>query len=657
MLIDIDFDISQGYYPSTSSFPPKSLWNTIKAGRGIWLREGGKLQKVNGAQVISFTNVGARIYAVNNDRGEIAGGLVAGRLPNASILRYQNAVLYFLSEITSQQVYLNEIALAGVTTAATAGMLRVAVPITPTTYNTYDAGFDPPIVTGITTVTGTKGMLGETAVSLCAWRSVTNATSAPSAPFPAVLDGGANSRFLVPLPAPVAGQDGFVMGGTAWGDTTMTLYTRRFIYIVPRGVFFATNGSPTITGEGGTFWLQDLQVGDFVDIDGGTYEITAITDNATASITPNFVGVTGGAKTMTELVVAGEWYDGEKGPYLPYDVFKPIPAAGAFQFLGRVFLWGTDGAIGSVTGPGIRVMLETNPEHIGLFALLTTDSADLLNVLPADQTCYLMTRTSLEVVVATGNASIPFRVRVLHKPGFRTASAGVVYKNRFYGYAQRPLRTVTDGDIDVQFGKPVFSDMQSWSPDNVVLSIDPKNEAVLYCHFDGSQTMVIPFMAQLEELSGRPIWNPPQFIPGRIVDTVVVGGEMYFVVLSGGVYRVWQWENGGASGADAFMATQYISGPNRFKAKGLVFAGTATTLYLYAAQIGVAIGNQSVAAQATASFPLALLSGILKDEIFTNLPPCRAVAFRMDFQPVPVVATEGEFQSATVRVMPLEERR
>ncbi len=652
-LTDLNWDVSGGYYPSTSSFPPRELWNTIKAGRGIWLREGGKLQKVNGAQQINPTNVGARIFAVNSDRSEIAGGLVAGRLPNASILRYQNAVLYFLSELVSQQVFLNGTALAGVSTAATARMLRVAVPTSPTTYNTYDAGFDPPIVTGITTVTGTKGMTGATAVALCAWRSATNASSAPSAPFFATLDGGANSMFSVPLPAAATGQDGFVMGGTNWGDTTATLYVRRYIYIVPRGTFTATNASNTIVGDANTKWLQDLRVGDYVDIESTTYQITDVTDDALASITPPFTAGTGGGKLMTMLQVAGEWYDGEQVQLISYDTFKPLPAAGVFQFLGRVFLWGTDGAIGSVTGPGIRVMLENNPEHIGVFALLTTFGDDLLNVLPGDQTCYLMTRNTLEVVTATGSAQVPFRVRVLHQPGFRNASAGCVYKNRFYGFAQRPLRTVTDGDIDVQFGKPVFSDMNSWNPDRVVMSIDPKNEAILYCHYEPGTnlTQVIPYMAQLER------WNPPQFIPGQIVDTAVVAGEMYFVNLSGGFYRVWQWESGGAAAADAFFATQYISGPDRFKAKGLVFAGTAINIYLYAAQIGGTTPDQSVIADATATFPQSLFTGIQKEEIFTNLPPCRAIAFRQDFQPVNVVATQGEFQSATVRVMPLEERR
>lgn len=656
-LIDLPLDISDGYWPSTSQFPPEELQRTIKAGLNVWLRDGGRLQEVNGPLQISAVNVGARIFAANNDRAVLAGALVGTRQPYASVLRYQNAVLFFLSELVSQQLYLNEAVVAGATTSAIAGQLRVAVPASPTTYNTFDAGFDPPAVPGITTVTGTKGMTGETAVSLCAWRSSTNATSAPSEPFFATLDGGANSMFLVPLPAPVAGQDGFVLGGTDWGDTTATLLVRRYIYIVPRGTFTATNGNGTIVGDADTRWLQDLQVGDYIDIDSSTYQITGVINDFDATITPVFGGVTGGGKTMTMLSVVGEWYDGEDGPLLPYDVLKPVRAAGVFQFMGRVFLWGTDGAIGGVTGPGIRITLETNPEHTGLFVLLTTLGDDLLNVLPGDQTCYLMTANTLEVMIFTGNPQIPFRTRVLHQPGFRAGTNGVVYKNRFYGFSQRPLRTVTDADIDVEFGKAVWTDMVDWDPQSVLLAVDPKNEAVLYTHYDtfSNLTTIIPFMAQLESI-GRPKWGPPQRVTGRIVDTAVVNGALYLTLLNAGNYRVNQWEAGaGVSGA--YMATQYISSQNRFKVKNIVFTGMASTLYIFVAQPGQSVPFQNVPGSATASFNLpAIISSSLYEEIFTNLPPGKAVAFRADF-PNNTFTIDGVYQNTLLRVMPLEERR
>src|SRR3990172_3779467 len=94
---ELPFDVSGGYYPSASLFPPPNLSNTIRAGNGMWLRPGGRLQQANPVLQQSATNVGARIFSSNNARLEIAGALVSGRLPFAGAIRLPGDVYLYLS--------------------------------------------------------------------------------------------------------------------------------------------------------------------------------------------------------------------------------------------------------------------------------------------------------------------------------------------------------------------------------------------------------------------------------------------------------------------------------------------------------------------------------------------------------------------------------
>jgi hypothetical protein len=646
--IEISFD--GGYFPSAPDLPPTALQRTAKAGNNVWLRPMGKVEVAKGISQVSATNAGARLCAVDIKRASIAGGLVSGRLPYAGILRYLRAVLFYVSELTSQQVYLDETAVSGLTTSATAGGLRIGVPDGIGGYNVYDAGFDPPsLPPGNVTVGagGTKNMNGSTGVALCAWRSTTNAISAPSNVVYNAFTPSSADLAKVVLPSAASGQDGWIFAGTRWGDQSGDVRIVRFVYIVPRGTFTATNGSPNLTAGAGTFFLQDLRPGDVVTISGGSYTIATVTSQTTATLTANFTGSTGAGKTATITTAAADWYNGELGSLLSRDVFKPPKAAGVFQFANRVFLWGTRGESSSaVTGSAITPTLDDNPEHVGLFNIVTASGSDLVNVLVGDRQLFLMTTTSLESVTFTGQTDVPYVIRVLGEPGFKSAANGVVYKDFFYGYSNKPLRTRTDDNIDVMFAAPAWKDMQNWNAQRVVLAIDPKNEAVLFCQYDGAtNTIIIPWMTQLGQ------WGPPHTISGQVTDFCVVQGECYLMLLSGGNYRVQLWE-GGAGASNAYIASQYyaIGGVGvRKRIKGFIFTGKGTTLQAFIAKQNAAIPDVTNTGEVAASYTL---TGADRTEsnIFTHLEG-RALAVRVDFP------TDGSLQQVVAQGMPLTERR
>jgi len=651
----IEFFIAGGYWPSTGDFPPDQFLNTIKAGLNVWLRAGNKIEVANGSTQLSTTNVGARIFSLNDDRAEIAGALVSERLPFAGLIRYLGGTFLFLSELTSQQVYINETSVTGVTTASSAGILRVSIPDGAGGYNTFDAGFEKPgAITAVAAAGGTKAMAGQTGVALCAWRTSTNAVSAPSEIVYNNLT--ADDVIRIPMPAAVSGQDGWIYAGTAPGDTSGTLRVVRYIRIFPRGTFTATNGSANITAGIGTFFNQDLRVGDVVTIDAASYTIATVTSQTTATLTTNFTGTTGAGKTMFITTAQAEWRastgsQGELGALIDFNTFKPPKAAGVLQFMNLTFLFGTDAESASaVTGPGIRLMLNTNPEHVGLFALTTVYGDDILNVLPANdqrsKTCYILTPNTLELLEFTDNVDDPYRIRVIHQPGFMGAKAGIVYQNVFYGFSRAPFRTVTDGDVDTTFGAAVMRTTRFWD-DPVIMGVDPLNEAVLFSQWDSvnSVTNVLAFHPQLQA------WSPPIQVSGRIVDFATVNGVTYFTLLTGGNYRVYTWEGGvGASGA--FVGTQYRSDPDGglSNLESFVFTGRGTSIKYYIASPDMI--PPDVGTSSSATFTKSIMdTWQTHAEQYPNLKPGRGLAVRIDF------STSGNIERMIARLIPKRGRR
>lgn len=654
-LVSLEVDFSGGYHPSTPNLSPEEFQRTIKAGGNVFLRSGGKLKVANGLLQTSATNVGARIFAADIERATIAGGLEGDRLPFAGLVRYQNAVLYYLSEDTSAQVYLDETAVTGLTTSSTAGRLRVAVPDGAGGYNVFDAGFEAPVIpagdiVAFPATSGASDMKGRTGAAISPWRVASNSYGPPSNIVYNDIEAGANNLLQIDFPSAVSGQTGWLVLGTRWGDESGVLRVVRKLRINPRGTAAISTLSPDVTGTG-TRFLTDLRIGDSLSFSGGGGGfVESIASDTAATLTAD-AGATGSGKTITISTVEAFWYDGDLGELINRDVARPPKAAGLLSYAGRVLLWGipdTDGFdSASVTGNVLVPMLDNNPEHVDpTRAISTASGSDLVNVLGGDGPLYLMTTTSLEVVSFTGDPSVPYIIRIVAEPGFKATSNGCLYKDWFYGFNNRPLRTRARENIDVEFAEPVWSDMEDWDAQRVIVAVDPKNEAVLYIFDDGAATEVIPWMTQLSR------WSPPLNFSARIIDAAVVNGTLYVTYLSGGNYRVNEWEGGTGIGGTMFSASQYYDPDflNRNRLKRLAVTGKIDSLSVYSARQGAAVPDVSNLAAATQTFTLTD-TDITEPEIHTNIEG-RAHAFRVDFSD-----GAGTFDKLVVRGIPKTEQR
>lgn len=630
-LVDVEIEFSGPYYPSAPQLAPRELQGTIKAGSNVWRRPGGEIEVANGLLQTSATNVGPRIFAADIQRATIEGAMVGNRLPYAGLLRYENAALFFVSEETSKQVYLNEAAATGVTTSSTAGRLRVAIPDGVGGYSTFDAGFEKPLlVTGdVISISGSglKNMTGSIGVAIAPWRTTTNAIGPPSDLFYRSLTAASQSLVRVDLPLAVSGQDGWILGGTRWNDQSGQILEVRRVYITPRGTFTATNGSAVLTAGVNTHFTLDLQRADLVVIDGNIHSILSIQSDSQATLTAVFTGTTGAGKTMTITDAAGDWFDGELEAILLRNIIKPPRCAGVLQYAGRVFVWGCLGqnATATATGPMVFAAMDSNPEHCGIFGIRAASGSDLVNVLGGDGPMYLMTTTDLEVVSFTGNPDTPFIVRTIAEPGFKAATNGVLYSDYFYGFNRRPLRTRAEDNIDVQFAAPVWSDMEGWDAERVMVAVDPVNQAVLYIYDNLTTSIAMPWMTQQNQ------WGPPLNFSARILDTAVVNGELYVTYLDGANVRVNQWEGGAGIGGTRYIASQYLDPSNLLtdRVKGVLATGKVASVSIYAVEAGAAVPDVSVLGQAAVTFT-ETDTDVSEPAEFTNVAG-RAFAYRVDF--------------------------
>jgi hypothetical protein len=490
-------------------------------------------------------------------------------------------------------------------------------------------------------------MAGQIGVAIAPWRSKTNAIGPPSEVIYNNIPPSGSSLIRIDLPTAVSGQDGWVFAGTRWADQGGEIRIVRYVFTTPRGTFTATNGSPNLTAGVGTFWFRDLRIGDLVTIDGGSYQIGNITSETTATLLTNFTGVTGSGKTMTVTDAAANWYNSELLDVVDRDIRRPIRAAGVLSYGDRVFLWGIPDTLSasptSATGNVIAAMRDDNPEHIGYLAIGTASGSDLVNVLATDGPLYLMTTTGLELLSFTNDPQKPYNLRIIAEPGFAAATNGALQADYFYGYNGKPFRTRAEENIDLEFAAPVEREMRSWNAARVMIAVDPKNNAVLYIHDDGDETTVIPWMAQLG------VWNPPLTFSDRIIDTAVVNGTLYVTYLTGGNYRVQEWEGG--AGVSGYFATQYYDQDalNRIRLKRLVATGKIDSLDVYAVTPDAAVPDVSNQGAATQSINLGNVdeSG---PETFTNLEG-RAYAFRIN------LTSTGRFDKLVARGTPRTELR
>jgi hypothetical protein len=138
----------------------------------------------------------------------------------------------------------------------------------------------------------------------------------------------------------------------------------------------------------------------------------------------------------------------------------------------------------------------------------------------------------------------------------------------------------------------------------------------------------------------------------RIIDTQVVDGALYVTYLSGGNYRVNEWEGGAGIGGTRYVASQYYD-PRllaRNRVKRLAFVGKAGTLRVYAVPPGGAVPDVTNTSAATASFTLSD-TDIAEPEIGTNIGG-KALAFRIDFP-----SNDGKCDKLVAAGTPIGERR
>lgn len=637
-LTPVEILFSGPYYPILPATAPGALVGSIRRGSNVWRDPGGKTRVAKGLMQTSSTNVGARIFASDIQRAVIAGGLDGTRLPFAGFLRYENACLYFLSEETSAQVYLDETAATGVVTASESGRLRVSIPDGGGGYDTFDAGFEAPALPNGTDAIGTGSlptgrvkMEGFIGIAAARWRIATNAIGPICSPTyvdlpPSLTGNSLQFRFDLAGNEPIAGQDGYVLAGSRWNDQSGEMHIVRFVRVDPPGTFAATNGSANIVGTG-TQWLRDLRNGDTAEFDGGPGGdiIANVTSDTTATLLSPWGGSTSGGHTIEIIRAAESWADGDLGEIVFRDIIAPPPAAGVTQYAGRVLVWGCFGGDDNPTGPVLLPMLDDNPEHCFIRGIHTDSGGDLINVLGADGPLYLMTTRGLEIVTVTNDPLAPYNIRQIVTPGFKATTNGILFGDYFYGFNGRPFRTRASQNIDLEFAAEVKSDMEAWDPQRVIIEGDPKNQAVLYIYDDTSSTTVIPFMAEQEQ------WNPPIFFSGRFMDAAMVDGDLYITVLSGGNTRVNRWEGGTGIGGTRFTSSQFYD-PNFLKSNRLKYldiVGKCGSLSVYAVTSDADPPDVGDLGEAAATFTLGDTSK-KEPQIRTNIRG-DAYAFRVDF--------------------------
>ena len=578
-------------------------------------------------------NLGARIFALDQYRGEMQGALINNRPPKASLVRYNQSALFFVSENINQQIYVNEsitspYVMTGVTTSATAGKLRVAV-MSGATFTVYDAGLSAPNVTaGNTTAEagGGKSMDGVVSIVQCARRITTDTTSNPSNPIVKTLAASGSNRIRVVLDTAVSGQDGWLFGGTTWGQGNAGPWrVIREVRITPTGTFALSPGSPVVSGTD-TRFLRDLRPGDKVRLNSTDYVIATVTGDVDATLTTNFSGAMDGyIGTMKE--VALDWRNGELGELIAFDNDIPPLLDGILLFNNVPFGWKDNVLYPSKIG---------NPEsYPAALARGTQSGGNIVGALAGDARIYLLTTNGLEVVTFTQNPDEPFLIRQAWGFGFSAQNQAVVVDGTLYaavGTATgvKIIRTRVDDSPDLEFSADVESDMKGWKAAQVHVTHDPANGAVLAMYWVMSpfapQTTVLPFLLQ------QGIWSLPHLIEGQVVDATVVNNYCEMMILISTHYTTYRFENGDGSTTSAYASWPWVDEPVdglRKTIKRAKFTGKANTLYLYAGLPGAEIPDVTVSGGASAAFTLASITGH-HTQFQTSIPNAQSYSVRVD---------------------------
>jgi hypothetical protein len=414
---------TEGYWPNQVITGPGAVMNSAYRGAGWWHRPTGQIESWQGVAQVSSTNIGARLFAIDTQRGSVAGSSVG-----SSLVKYRGGALFFLADAASKQVYLDETALTGITTSATPYKLSVAIP-NGGGYLLYEAGLTAPSqpTLAVSGTPGTKSMLGVYSIVLCKMRNATKAVGDPCAAVEtASLVAGNQVDITFPAADTTQGQDYWVIGATATNE-----------------------------GKNGPWQVLDI--------------VSEATVNAA------------GARTLTY-----EWRDGELGDEIALDNDVPPLASGIIAINDVLVLWGTGGSSDGAPGPEMRYSKPGKPESFPPNArVATTNHENMLNALAGEGRIYILTSNTLQVASLAGNSTLA--IRPVWNFGFASGQAAVVCDQTLYGFTKSgPTRTRAQDDPDHEFAEPVLSDMKTWTASRVVVGVDPKNQAVVFFHHDGA---------------------------------------------------------------------------------------------------------------------------------------------------------------------------
>ena len=642
----IVYSVTGGYRPSQSYGGPDVSPNVLFRGANYWLRPFGRLVPVKGVIQRSATSFGPRIFPLDTYRGLIAGSMIDNsmtgpngeyydikRVPKSSLVRYNNA-LFFLSQETSKQIYINEdtsspFVLTGVTTSSVSGKLRVAL-LSGTTYTAHDAGLPIPASTGTVSTEsgGTKSMDGIVSIVACAKRIGTETLSNPTAANVQTMTAAGPNRIRVELPTAINGQDAWLYGGSYWGQGNYGPWRLvREVRVTVEGTITYTNGVNTVSGVNSRF-ARDLRSGDKVLVGATPYYVKVVSDtslelysDAALTTSAPFAASTGTYTTTVKEIVL-DWRNGELTDLIEFDNDEPPILDGLMLFNNVPFGWKGSTLYPSKIG---------NPESFPrIYARSTQTGANIVTAMAGDARMFLLTTNGLEVVTFTQNPADPFLIRQAWSFGFSSPTQAVVAEGTLFAAVGtvngvKIVRTRVDDSPDLEFSAPIESDMASWRADRVVMGLDPANGAVLAMHYDGtSTTTVIPYMLQ------QGVWGLPIQISGQVTSAATVNNSCEIVIKSGANYQVYQWE--GASGADtqSYVAFPFLDKDGlRQTIKAIKFTGNADMLYIFKAEPGIPIPDVTDVSKAIAALPLA---DTLQHQniIYTNVPNAQSFSVRVD---------------------------
>lgn len=648
------FSVSGGYRPAQSYGGPDVAPNTLFRGKNYWLRPGGRLVPVLGSVARAIpvppsgptpTTLGTRVFPFGQHRAVIAGAS-ASPFVRSSLVRYNQAML-FVSEQTGQQVYINEsisttstppgpFNLTGVTTSTTAGKLRVAL-LNGNTYSAFDAGLQaPPDIAGAVSAVsgGDKSMNGVVSIVVCAKRLLTQTVSNPSPATEVTLTAAVDNRILVNLQhaslALQSGQDAWVIGGTDWGRGNFGPWKDvREVRAVIEGSVAISTANANLVGTD-TRFQRDLATGDEVIIGGVTYAIASVQSDtaATLSTTPA-VTLTGQTATMKQVML--DYRNGELSDLIEYNNDPPPLLDGVMLFNNVPFGWKDNVLYPSKIG---------NPEaYPAILARSTQSGANILHALAGDAKIYLLTSNSLEIVTFTQNEFDPFLIRQVWSFGFSSPNQAVIAEGTLYaaigtGQGVKIVRTRVDDSPDLEFSAAVESDMATWNVANVTMGVDPANGAVLAMYWDGTKTVILPFMLQ------QGVWGLPQEVPYQVMSIATVANSCELIVKDGVNFVPYQYEGGNGSTTQAYAAWPFVDKDGlRQVIKAIKFTGKANTLRVFAALPGAVVPD--VTNTGAASVSMTLTNALQHENIlYTNIPNAQSVSVRVDSTGNTAVLTE-----------------